>query len=97
VKVQIALYLAGSLLNYALVEGWLTGAIDRALWRHSRPYRRLQIRRSLVGWRLDYHGAGQGSPGGVFWREREALPKKTTTNSIGKRKKIEKGKAKNET
>ena len=57
-KVQIALYLAGSLLNYALVEGWLTGALDRALWRHSRRYRRLQIRRSLVGWRLDYHDRG---------------------------------------
>jgi hypothetical protein len=57
-KYQIALYLAGSLLNYALVEGWLTGAIDRALWRHSRRYRRLQIRRSLVGWRLDYHDRG---------------------------------------
>ena len=55
-KLNIALYLAGSLLNYALVEGWLTGAIDRALWRHSRAYRRLAIRRSLVGWRLDYHG-----------------------------------------
>jgi hypothetical protein len=89
VKVQIALYLAGSLLNYALVEGWLTGAIDRALWRHSRRYRRLIIQRSLVGWTIDYHGAGQGSHGGVFWREREALPKKTTTTSIGKRKKIE--------
>jgi hypothetical protein len=56
-KVQIALYLVGSLLNYALVEGWLTGVIDRALWRHSRRYRRLAIRRSLVGWRLDYHGS----------------------------------------
>ena len=56
-KYQIALYLAGSLLNYVLVEGWLTGAIDRALWRHSRRYRRLAIRRSLVGWTVDYHGA----------------------------------------
>jgi hypothetical protein len=58
VKAQIALYLAGSLLNYALVEGWLTGALDRALWRHSRRYRRLVIRRSLAGWRLDYHDRG---------------------------------------
>ena len=88
-KVQIALYLAGSLLNYALVEGWLTGAVDRALWRHSRRYRRLAIRRSLVGWtsaalreqrnRLDYHDRG------------------SRIHIIGGRKQIEKGNAKHET
>ena len=72
-KLQIALYLAGSLLNYALVEGWLTGAIDRALWRHSRRYRRLQIRRSLVSWQVDY----RGSPGGALCkRTRSGLEKR---------------------
>ena len=83
-KLNIALYLAGSLLNYALVEGWLTGAIDRALWRHSRRYRRLQIRRSLVGWQVDYHGGGyhrrseaQGSTGGALCkRTRSGLEKR---------------------
>jgi hypothetical protein len=57
VKAQIALYLAGSLLNYALVEGWLTGALDRTLWRHSRRYRRLVIRRAARDWTIDYHGS----------------------------------------
>ena len=83
-KYQIALYLVGSLLNYALVEGWLTGAIDRALWRHSRRYRRLLIRRSLVGWSLDYHGSirhrrneAQGSTGGALCkRTRSGLEKR---------------------